>query len=66
MNIKDIKNINNINLNNNIDDILKKRLLITDKKQKLALLLLRQGLSRSQAIQATNKILWIHRHKARA
>lgn len=57
--------VNNINLNNNIDNILKKRLLITDKRQKLTLLLLRQGLSRQQAIQATNKILWIQRHKAR-
>lgn len=57
--------VNNINLNNNIDNILKKRLLITDKRQKLALLLLRQGLSRQQAIKTTNKILWIHRHKAR-
>ena len=63
MNIKDI---NNINLNNNIDDILKKRLLMTDKRQKLTLILLKQGLSRNQAITATNKILWIYRHKARA
>lgn len=63
MNIKDI---NNINLNNNIDDILKKRLLMTDKRQKLTLLLLKQGLSRNQAITTTNKILWIYRHKARA
>lgn len=61
-----IKDINNINLNNNIDNILKKRLLATDKRKNLNDLFIKQGLTRTQAIKTTEKILWIYRHKARA
>jgi hypothetical protein len=61
-----IKDINNINLNNSLDNILKKRLLATDKRKNLNDLFIKQGLTRTQAIKTTEKILWIYRHKARA
>lgn len=61
-----IKETNNINLNNSIDNILKKRLLATDKRKNLNDLFIKQGLTRTQAIKTTEKILWIYRHKARA
>lgn len=64
--MRDIRKINNINLNNNIDNILKKRLIKTEKQRLLYKLLFRQGYSRQQCMKATDKILWIHRHKARA
>ena len=64
--MQNIKTINFITLNNKIDNILKKRLIKTEKQRLLYKLLFRQGYSRQQCIKATNKLLWIHRHKARA
>lgn len=61
-----IQKTNNINVFNNIEDIIKKRLLVTDKRKKLNNLFIHQGMSRTQAIKTTEKILWIYRHKARA
>lgn len=64
--MQNMRKINFINLNNSIDNILKKRLIKTEKQRLIYKLLFRQGFSRQQCIKATDKILWIHRHKARA
>lgn len=52
---KDILYLYNITMQNSIDDILKKRLLTTNKKRLLNNLFIKSGYSRSQAIKTTQK-----------